>query len=121
MAAAEIFLDALPQSRSSGTAKPLLKLEALQPLARDFAFVVDRTVTAAKLTRAVKDADKVLIRDVTVFDVYEGEHVAADKKSVALSVTLQATDKTLTDAEIEAVSSRITAAVTKATGATLRG
>jgi phenylalanyl-tRNA synthetase beta chain len=83
--------------------------------------VVDRAATAAKLIKAVKDADKNLIRDVTVFDVYEGEHVGADKKSVALSVTLQPTDKTLTDAEIDALAARITAGVTKATGAVLRG
>ena len=121
MAACEIFLASVPQSRATGTAKPLLKLEPLQPVARDFAFVVGRDVTAAKLIKAVRDADKNLIRDVTVFDVYEGEHVGADKKSVALNVTLQPTEKTLTDAEIEAVASRITVTVTKATGAVLRG
>ena len=117
----EIFLAALPAPRTNSTAKPLLKLEPLQPVTRDFAFVVDRDVTTAKLIKAVKDADKVLIREVSVFDVYHGEHVATDKKSVALSVTLQPKDKTLTDAEIDALSERIAAAATKATGATLRG
>jgi phenylalanyl-tRNA synthetase beta chain len=68
----------------------------------------------------VKDADKNLIREVTVFDVYEGKNIDADKKSVAISVMLQPTDKTLTDAEIEALSVKITATVAKATGATLR-
>jgi phenylalanyl-tRNA synthetase beta chain len=121
MVACEIFFTAIPQSRSSGTAKPLLKLEPLQAISRDFAFVVESDVTAAKLVKAVRDADKVLIRDVNVFDVYIGEHVASGKKSVALSVTLQPTEKTLTDAEIEAIATRITAAVTKATGAILRG
>jgi phenylalanyl-tRNA synthetase beta chain len=121
MAACEIFFANIPQSRSASTAKPLLKLEPLQPVARDFAFVVDRAVTAAKLIKAVKEADKNLIREVTVFDVYEGEHVGADKKSVALNVTLQPADKTLTDAEIDSVASRITASVTKSTGAVLRG
>ena len=121
MAGCEIFFASIPQSRSSGTAKPLLKLEPLQPVLRDFAFVVDEAVTAAKLVKAVRDADKALIRDVTVFDVYAGEHVAFGKKSVALSVTLQPTDKTLTDAEIESIAARITAAVGKATGAVLRG
>ncbi|HEU0117207.1 MAG TPA: phenylalanine--tRNA ligase subunit beta [Alphaproteobacteria bacterium] len=121
MAGSEIFIANIPQSRSAGTAKPLLKLDALQAVGRDFAFVVGRDVTAAKLIQAVKGADKNLIRDVSVFDIYEGEKVGADKKSVALSVTLQPTDKTLTDAEIEAIATRITAAVTKATGAVLRG
>ena len=120
MVGAEIFFKNIPQSRSGGSAKPLLKLEALQSVARDFAFVVDRDVTAAKLIRAVKDADKSLIREVTVFDVYEGEHVGQGKKSIALSVTLQPADKTLTDADLEAISTRITALVAKATGATLR-
>ncbi|MDX2028899.1 MAG: phenylalanine--tRNA ligase subunit beta [Alphaproteobacteria bacterium] len=120
MVGCEIFLSAIPQSRASGSARPLLKLEALQSVARDFAFVVDRHVTAAKLIKAVRDADKNLIRDVAVFDVYEGKNIDADKKSVALSVTLQPTDKTLTDAEIEALSAKITAGAMKATGAVLR-
>jgi phenylalanyl-tRNA synthetase beta chain len=119
--AAEIFFTAIPTSRSTGSAKPLLKLEALQTVSRDFAFVVDRDVTAAKLVKAARDADKNLIRDVMVFDVYEGNKVEAGKKSVALSVALQPTDKTLTDADIEAAAARITAAVSKATGAVLRG
>jgi phenylalanyl-tRNA synthetase beta chain len=121
MVACEIFIAGIPQSRSTSAARPLLKLEPLQPVNRDFAFVVDRAVTAAKLIKAAKDADKNLIRDVTVFDVYEGERLGADKKSVALSVTLQPGEKTLTDAEIEGIAARITAAVTKATGAVLRG
>jgi phenylalanyl-tRNA synthetase beta chain len=121
MAGAEIFMAAIPQSRATGAARPLLKLEALQPVSRDFAFVVDKGVTAAKLIKAAKDAEKNLIRDVTVFDVYEGDRVGTDKKSVALSVTLQPTDKTLTDTEIDAIASRITTAVGKATGAVLRG
>jgi phenylalanyl-tRNA synthetase beta chain len=121
MTGAEIFFANIPQSRSASTAKPLLKLAALQSVARDFAFVVDSNVTAAKLIRAVKDADKILIRDVNVFDVYEGERLGSSKKSVAVSVTLQPADKTLTDVEIDALSTKITAAVASATGAVLRG
>ncbi|MBV8060168.1 MAG: phenylalanine--tRNA ligase subunit beta, partial [Alphaproteobacteria bacterium] len=121
VAVAEIYPANIPQGRGTGSAKPLLKLEPLQPVSRDFAFVVDCDVTAAKLIKAARDADKNLIRDVTVFDVYEGEHVAAGKKSVALTVTLQPVDKTLTDAEIDAIAAKVTAGVTKATGATLRG
>ncbi len=121
MVGCELFLAAIPQPRGNGTAKPLLKLDALQTVARDFAFVVDAAITADKLIKAVRSADKNLIRDVTVFDVYEGERVGVNKKSVALSVTLQPADHTLTDAELEALTTRITAAVTKATGAMLRG
>jgi phenylalanyl-tRNA synthetase beta chain len=120
VAGCEIFLANIPAPRSSGTARPLLKLEALQPVTRDFAFMMDKNVPAAKLIQAIKAADKALIRDVTVFDVYEGDKIAADKKSVALTVTLQPTEKSLTDAEIEALSSKIAASVTKSTNATLR-
>jgi phenylalanyl-tRNA synthetase beta chain len=79
--------------------------------------VVDSGVEAEKLIKAAKSADKALISDATVFDVYRLE---GGKTSLAVEVTLQPRDKTLTDAEIEAVSSRIVAAVSKATGATLR-
>ncbi len=117
----EIFLANIPASRSSGTGKPLLKVEALQSVSRDFAFVVDRSVTSAKLVQAIRSADKNLIRDVILFDVYEGDKIAADKKSLALSVVLQPVHKSLTDAEIEALTAKITASVGKATGAVLRG
>jgi len=119
--ACELFIAAIPQSRNAGSARPLLKMEPLQSVNRDFAFLVDRDVTAARLIKAAKDAEKNVIRDVTVFDVYEGERMGSDKKSVALSVTLQPVDKSFTDAEIDVIASRITAAVMKATGAALRG
>ncbi len=119
--ACEIYFDAIPAPRASSTAKTLLKLETLQPVSRDFAFVVDRGVTAAKLVQAIKAADKNFIRDINLFDVYEGDKIAADKKSLAVSVTLQPSDKSLTDADIEAIATKITASVTKATGAVLRG
>jgi phenylalanyl-tRNA synthetase beta chain len=118
--AAEIFFASLPHSRAGGAARPLLKLESLQAVTRDFAFVMGRDVTAAKLIKAVRDADKNLIREVSVFDVYEGERIGADQKSIALSVSLQPVDKSLTDAEIDAVAAKITASVAKSTGATLR-
>ncbi len=121
MVGCELFLAAIPEPRSNGTARPLLKLEALQPVLRDFAFVVANDVTAEKMIKAVKGADKNLIRDVSVFDVYEGKGIEPGKKSVALSVTLQPVDQTLTDRELEDIAARITAAVTKATGAVLRG
>jgi phenylalanyl-tRNA synthetase beta chain len=120
MVGCEIFLDVFPQTRA-GTARPLLKLEALQAVTRDFAFVVGNDITAAKLIKAVRDADKMLIRDVSVFDVYEGDKMEAGKKSVALSVTLQPIDKTLTDAEIEGIAAKVTQSVAKSTGGSLRG
>jgi phenylalanyl-tRNA synthetase beta chain len=121
VAAFELDLDAIPEPRKKATrAKPALKLSDLQPVSRDFAFVVDRDVPAEKVLRAAKNADKALITAVDVFDVFEGKGVGEGKKSVGLAVTLQPTDKTLTDEEIEKVASAVVAAVAKATGATLR-
>ena len=71
--------------------------------------------------RAAQGVDKKLITSVGVFDVYEGKGIDPDKKSVAIAVTLQPRDKTMTDAEIDAVAARIVAEVTKKTGGTLRG
>ena len=69
---------------------------------------------------SAKGADKALISKVDLFDVYAGKGIEAGKKSLAIAVTLQPTDRTLTDAEIEAVAAKIVAAVSKATGGTLR-
>lgn len=122
VAAFELDLDALPEPKKKATrAKPALALSAFQPVSRDFAFVVDETVEAAAILRAARGADKALIADVTVFDVFTGTHVGAGRKSVAIEVTLQPREKTLTDEEIEAVGGKIVAAVEKATGGTLRG
>ncbi|WP_029010940.1 phenylalanine--tRNA ligase subunit beta [Azospirillum halopraeferens] len=117
----EVFLDAVPSARKKGgTAKPLLQLSAFQPVERDFAFLVDAGVDADRIARAARGADKALIRDVGVFDVYQGPGVEEGRKSVAISVTLQPVDRTLTDKDIEEIGRRIVAAVTKATGGTLR-
>ena len=90
------------------------------PLARDFAFVVDHDRPAGDLVRAAQAVDRTLITSARVFDVYEGAGVPQGAKSVAIEVSLQPRDKTLTDAEIEAVSARVVAAVEKATAGTLR-
>jgi phenylalanyl-tRNA synthetase beta chain len=118
----EVYLHNVPQPRSKGgKTRPLLQPSPFQPLNRDFAFVVDSQVTADSLVRAAKGANKALISDVSVFDVYEGKGVEDGKKSVAIAVTLQPQEKTLTDEEIEKVSSSIVAAVVKQTGGVLRG
>ncbi|OAN51111.1 phenylalanine--tRNA ligase subunit beta [Paramagnetospirillum marisnigri] len=118
----ELFLEALPPTKAKATkAKPLLKASAFQPLDRDFAFILDASVAADAVVRAAKGADKALVAEVAVFDLYEGDKVAAGKKSLAITVTLQPTEKTLTDEEIEAVGAKIVAAVAKATGGELRG
>ena len=87
---------------------------------RDFAFVVDEDVAADAVLGAARGADKSLIAEVRVFDVFSGGNVGAGKKSLAINVTLQPTEKTLTDAEIDAVAQKVVASVEKATGGTLR-
>lgn len=117
----ELDLDALPEPRRKPTrAKPALVLSDLMLLSRDFAFVVDRDVTAATILKAARGADKALVTDVTIFDVFEGAHVGEGKKSVAIAVTIQPQDKTLTEDEIEKLSAAIVAAVVKSTGGVLR-
>jgi phenylalanyl-tRNA synthetase beta chain len=117
----EIAVDALPAPRAKATrTKPTLDMSDLMPLTRDFAFIVEEKVAASDLVRAALGADKALIGDVALFDVYRGQGVAEGKKSLAIEVTLEPREKTLTDAEIEAVSQKIVASVAKATGGTLR-
>jgi len=117
-----VFLDAPPLPKARATkARPPLKLSAFQPVERDFAFIVDADVEAERLVRAARNADKTLITAVRVFDVYAGKGVPGGKKSLAITVTLQPVERTLTDAEIEAASAKIVAQVAKATGAVLRG
>ncbi|KMO21813.1 phenylalanine--tRNA ligase subunit beta [Methylobacterium platani] len=118
----EITLDALPLPKHRPTKmKPAATLPDFQPLTRDFAFVVSREVAAGDILKAAQAAERTLVTGIEVFDVYEGPGIGEDQKSVAVAVRLQPTDRTLTDAEIEAVSQKIVAEVTRKTGATLRG
>ncbi|HPE31728.1 MAG TPA: phenylalanine--tRNA ligase subunit beta [Parvularculaceae bacterium] len=117
----EVFFDAIPAAKQRATkTKPALDASELLPLTRDFAFVVDEGVAAEALLKAVSGADKKLIVKVALFDVYQGKGVPEGKKSLAVEVTIQPREKTLTDEEIEALSQRIVAQVAKATGGTLR-
>lgn len=118
----EILLDHLPIPKPKATkAKARLDLSELMPVERDFAFVVDGGLQAAELVKAVHSAEKTLISSVRVFDIYEGAGVPEGKKSLALTVTLQPRGKTMTDEEIEAVSTKVISEAAKRTGATLRG
>jgi phenylalanyl-tRNA synthetase beta chain len=117
----EVILDRIPAAKQKPTrAKPVLELSAFQPVSRDFAFIVDRSVKSGDIVRAAQGVDKKLITDVTVFDVYEGKGIDEAKKSIAIAVTIQPREKTLTDQEIDAVAAKIVAEVTKKTGGTLR-
>jgi phenylalanyl-tRNA synthetase beta chain len=122
LAAFEIYLDALPAPKARPTkTKPRLDLVDLQPLSRDFAFIVDRAAQAGDLLKAVLGADKGLITEARIFDVYEGAGVPEGKKSLGVAVTLQPREKTLTDVEIEALAQKIVAEAARKAGATLRG
>ncbi|MBV9558049.1 MAG: phenylalanine--tRNA ligase subunit beta, partial [Pseudolabrys sp.] len=121
LVAFEVTLDKIPEPKAKATrAKPMLELSAFQPVERDFAFIVDRAVKAADLVRAAQNVDKKLISNVTVFDLYEGKGIDPGKKSLAIAVTIQPRDKTMTDQEIEALAGKIVAEITKRTGGTLR-
>lgn len=122
LVAFEVFLDNLPKLKDKKSqARPLVKLSAFHSVERDFAFVVDAGVEAAQIVRAAYGADKTLISDVQLFDVYQGQGVAEGKKSIAIQVTLQPFDKTMTDEEIEAIAQKLVANVEKTTGGELRG
>ena len=117
----EVFLDNIPLPRDAKSkAKKKLELSQLQAVDKDLAFVVARNVSSISIVAAAKNADRNNITDVRVFDVYEGDNLPEDKKSVAISVTFQPKEKTYTDAELEALMNKVILEVGKKTGATLR-
>jgi phenylalanyl-tRNA synthetase beta chain len=113
--AAEIYLDAIPEPRSGNRARPAFAPAALQPVGRDFAFLVPAELTADALVRAIRGADKATIASVRLFDRFE----SGDGLSLAIEVQLQPGDKSFTDADIAEISRRIVAAAEKL-GAMLR-
>ena len=117
----EITLDAIPAPKTKPTkTKPKLIRSDFMPVERDLAFVVGEPVSAADILKAAESAERSLVARVGVFDVYRGEGVAEGAKSIAIHVTLQPRERTLTEAEIDAAISKIVAEVSKKTGATLR-
>jgi phenylalanyl-tRNA synthetase beta chain len=112
---AEVYLDAIPAARSTERARPAFTPPALQPVTRDFAFIVPAELAADALVRAIRGADKAAITEARLFDRFEG----AQGLSLAVEVTLQPGEKSFTDAEIGDVSKKIVAAAEKL-GATLR-
>jgi len=121
LVAFEVILEKIPEPKAKATrAKPVLELSPFQPVTRDFAFVVGREVKAADIVRSAQSVDRKLITGVSVFDVYEGQGIEPGKKSIAIAVTLQPREKTLTDEEIDALAAKIVAEVGKRTGGVLR-
>jgi phenylalanyl-tRNA synthetase beta chain len=117
--AMEVFLDAVPEPKRRKRAAP--DLSPFQPVRRDFAFVVAADVAADAVLRAARGAERTLIEAVALFDVFQGPALGEGRKSLGVEVTFQPREQSLTDAEIEAASAKVVAAVVKATGAVLRG
>ena len=118
----EFFVDALPKPKAKPSArKPHLNLPQLHAVDRDFAFVVNDDVAASAIINAAIGTDKKLITNVSLFDVFSGGNLGEGKKSIAISVTMQPIEQTLTDAEIDAVAAKIITNVAKSTGGSLRG
>lgn len=118
----EVFVDAIPEPKKKATkTKPVLDLSPFQAVKRDFAFVVDKKVEAGAVLRAASSADRKLIGGVNVFDIFEGASLGEDKKSIAIEVTIQPADRTLTDEDFDGLMKRIIANVEKSTGGVLRG
>lgn len=118
--AAEIYLDAIPVKKKSGHMREAFAPPALQAVSRDFAFIVDADLPANDLVRAVKGADKKLITDARIFDLFEGEALGEGKKSLAVEVTLQPVEATLTEEDLKALTEKVVASAAKL-GAELRG
>ncbi len=117
----ELFLDNIPESRKKiREAKPQFIVSDYQKVVRDFAFVMDEKYSSGKIISLVKKIDKELIRDVRIFDVYQGDNITSGKKSIAFNVTLEPRDKTLSEKDIDQVSKKIISTVQETTGATLR-
>ncbi len=117
----EIFLDNIPDSRKKiRENKPQFITSDYQKVIRDFAFVIDDKYSSGEIISLVKKIDEELIKEVKIFDVYKGENIESNKKSIAFNVTLEPKEKTLSDNEINQISKKIISAVQEKTGATLR-
>ncbi len=117
----EIFLKNIPEpNKKIRQIKKSFQASDYQKSERDFAFVIDKIFKIGTLEKIIKEVDSDLIQKVSTFDVYEGENIPKDKKSVAINVTLQATDKTLTEKDLDQISKKIIQIVSEKTGATIR-
>ncbi len=117
----EVYLDNIPEPRvTTDKARKKLELSSFQPVDKDLAFVVDKKVKAADIIAAAKNADREHITDVRIFDVYEGENLPENKKSVAIAFTMQPKEKTFTDQDIETMMNKVIVDVSKKTGGELR-
>ncbi len=117
----EIFLKNIPEpSKKVRQIKKNFQASDFQKSERDFAFVIDRIFKVGLLEKIIEDIDSSIIKEVTTFDVYQGDNIPKDKKSVAINVSLQALDKTLSEKDLDQISKKIIDIVKDKTGATIR-
>ena len=121
VSAFEMHVENVPSAKAKGPAKPLLSLSPFQPVARDFAFILDEDVKAETVMRAVRGAAKPYLSDMAIFDLYQGDKMEAGKKSIAFKIILQPQKATFSDADITSISDAVIAAVSKHCGGQLRG
>ena len=116
----EIFHENIPFPKRNKTSRSMLKLITLQPVTREFAFIIDEAMDSDKLIQVAKSTNKDLIKDVLIYDVYKGNKIPIDKKSIAIKVFIQPIHETLTDTDLEKISSDLIAVVNKKLSGTLR-
>ena len=116
----EIYLEGFKEPRKKQKDKNAFAVSKFQSVERDFAFVVDKNIKASEIISIIKNCEPILIQSIDIFDVYEGDNIEKNKKSIALSVKLQSMDKTLDEKTIEAISQQIILSVQAKTGGTLR-
>ena len=121
MEAIEIFLKNIPKpNKKFRQRKKSFQASDFQKSERDFAFVIDKNFKIGLLEKIIREIDSSIIQNVTTFDVYEGENIPKDKKSVAINITLQSKDKTLSEKDLDKISQQIITTVQNRTGATIR-
>ena len=117
----EIFLDRITQSKSKiRDQKNKYEYSDFQKSERDFAFIIDKNFDAQELVKIISEIDETLIKDVKIFDLYVGENIPSDKKSIALNVTIQSFEKSLNDNDLEKINKQIIETVENKTGAKIR-
>ena len=116
----EIYLEGFKEPKKKQKDKNVFTVSKYQSVERDFAFVVDKNIKASEIISIIKICEPILIQSIDIFDVYEGDNIEKNKKSIALSVKLQSMDKTLDEKTIEAISQQIILSVQAKTGGTLR-
>ena len=117
----EIFLENLVKFKNQNKAdKPTVNFSDYQKSDRDFAFVVEKDLKAQDLVEIIWNVDSSLIKNVKIFDVYQGDNIDSGKKSIAFNVILEPKDRTLSEKDIDQISKKIISKVQESTGAVLR-